>query len=392
MAYHLTKDHLRLELHSAFVCAKQHKSKKPYVVKFAKRLDEHLDSLCDDLWNRNYIPEPSTCFIVEHPKKREVFAAQFRDRVVHHLYYNMLHQLYERTLIADCYSCIPGRGTHFGIERLKKHIRKCSHGYQRHCHVLKLDKRGYFMHIDRKRLADIACDSIKKMSVRRAGSVARTWGDVIDVDFALWLTHEIALLNPKENCRIAGSVHDWDGLDHAKSLFYTIDGRGLPIGNLTSQLFSNVNLNPFDQFMKRVLHCEYYGRYVDDSYVVDESKARLNALIPPIEDFLGEELGLELNQGKIQIHDARHGVEFLGAFIKPDVTYISNASLNRMIRNINDLDMKDKEAVFHSVNSFLGILSHYASFNIRCQLFLTPKFLSVGRFDSAVTKFELYDF
>ena len=84
MAYHLTKDHLRLELHSAFVCAKQHKSKKPYVVKFAKRLDEHLDSLCDDLWNRNYTPEPSTCFIVEHPKKREVFAAQFRDRVVHH--------------------------------------------------------------------------------------------------------------------------------------------------------------------------------------------------------------------------------------------------------------------------------------------------------------------
>ena len=144
--------------------------------------------------------------------------------------------------------------------------------------------------------------------------------------------------------------------------------------------------------MKRVLHCEHYGRYVDDSYVVDESKARLNALIPPIEDFLGEELGLELNQGKIQIHDSRHGVEFLGAFIKPDVTYISNASLNRMIRNINDLDMKDKEAVFHSVNSFLGILSHYASFNIRCQLFLTPKFLSVGRFDSAVTKFELYDF
>ena len=105
-----------------------------------------------------------------------------------------------------------------------------------------------------------------------------------------------------------------------------------------------------------------------------------------------DHLRLELNQGKIQIHDARHGVEFLGAFIKPDVTYISNASLNRMIRNINDMDMKDKEAVFHSVNSFLGILSHYASFNIRCQLFLTPKFLSVGRFDSAVTKFELYDF
>lgn len=391
MAYHLSKEALLLDLYGAFVSAKQHKGSKPYVAKFERNLDANLRRLCDDLWYRRYKPEPSSCFIVERPKKREVFAAQFPDRVVHHLYYNYTHRLFERTFIEDCYSCIPGRGTHFGIERLKMHIQQCSHGYQRPCYVLKLDKRGYFMHIDRQRLADIACDSILKMSRRRAEGVGRTWGDVLDIDFLLWLTREIAMLNPKESCRIAGSKDDWIGLDHAKSLFYTMEGRGLPIGNLTSQLFSNVYLNVFDQFMKRDMQCKHFGRYVDDSFVVGNDKEWLRSLVAPAEVFLQERLGLELNHGKLQILNAYHGVEFLGSFIKPNTTYISNASLERICQSINAMDMSDSEAVARSVNSFLGILCHYDTFNIRSQLFIAPKFLSIGHFDRNISKFALYN-
>ncbi len=391
MAYHLTKEALLLDLYAAFVSAKQHKSNKSYVVKFERNLDANLRTLCDDLWYRRYKPEPSSCFIVEHPKKREVFAAQFPDRVVHHLYYNYTHRMFERTFIEDCYSCIPGRGTHYGIERLKMHIQKASNGYQKPCYVLKLDKRGYFMHIDRQRLSDIASDSILKMAPRRAEGIGRSWADVLDVDFLLWLTNEIAMLNPKDNCRIAGTVDDWNGLDHAKSLFYTMDGRGLPIGNLTSQLFSNVYLNVFDQFMKRELGCKHFGRYVDDSFVVGNDKEWLRSLVAPAEQFLHQRLGLELNRGKLQILNAYHGVEFLGSFIKPETTFISNASLNRICRSITEMDMSDKDAVFRSVNSFLGILCHFSTFNIRSKLFITPKFLSIGNFDREISKFALYN-
>ncbi len=391
MAYHLSKEALLLDLYAAFVCAKKHKSNKPYVVRYERNLDANLRRLCDALWYRSYKPEPSSCFIVERPKKREVFAAQFSDRVVHHLYYNYTHRLFERTFIEDCYSCIPGRGTHYGIERLKMHIQKVSRGYQQPCYVLKLDKRGYFMHIDRQRLVDIATRSLLKMASHQSDGIGNTWADVIDIDFLLWMTREIGLLNPKESCRIAGTIDDWEGLDHAKSLFYTMDGRGLPIGNLTSQLFSNVYLNVFDHYMKRDLHCQHFGRYVDDSFIVGSDKEWLRSLVTPAADFLQQHLGLELNYGKLQILDAYQGIEFLGSFIKPRTTYISNASLNRICQSVNTMDMSDHDAVFHSVNSFLGILCHFDTYNIRSQLFLSNKFLSIGYFDRDISKFSLYN-
>ena len=144
---------------------------------FEKNLDANINSLADDLINRTYQPEPSSCFVVQRPKKREVFAAQFRDRVVHHLYFNYTHRIFERTFIADTYSCIEGRGTHYGIDRLKKHIRQESMNWQRDCYVMKLDIRGYFMHIDRQRLLEIATGTLRKMSGRVEG---------MDMDFLLW--------------------------------------------------------------------------------------------------------------------------------------------------------------------------------------------------------------
>jgi len=247
MAYRLTRKALILDLHAAFQCAKKHKGSKPYVQHFERKLQQNIEQLADDLLSRTYKPEPSTVFIVERPKKREVFAAQFRDRVVHHLYYNYTHELFERTFIHDTYSCITGRGTHYGIERLAKHILQESHNYQRECYVMKMDKRGYFMHIDRQILLDIVLKTLRKIGNHRiARGHKLTWANWIDMDFVSWLSEEIIMLDPKKNCRMVGTVEDWEGLDHSKSLFYTNDGCGLPIGNLTSQLLSNVYLNEFD--------------------------------------------------------------------------------------------------------------------------------------------------
>lgn len=390
MAYRLTRKALILDLHVAFACAKKGKTSKAYVRTFERDLDKNLEALADALLSHQYVPEPSSCFIIERPKKREVFAAQFRDRIVHHLYYNYTNRLFERTFIQDTYSCIPGRGTHYGIERMKQHIRQESRNWQEKCYVMKLDIRGYFMHINRKKLLDIAIETLDKMALRPCDKIAghtERWQDVIDMDFIKWLTSQIIMLDPKTHCRIVGNKSDWDGLDKNKSLFWTADGCGLPIGNLTSQLFSNVYMNAFDQFMKRVLKCKHYGRYVDDAYVVSRDKAWLLSIVPEIEKFLQEELGLDLHRGKLILADVKYGVEFLGAFVKPWRTYISNDTLHRTLTSLNNLDMSDTEKVWRSINSFLGMMVHYDSYKIRCATFLREDVLRAGGFDTTMTKF-----
>ena len=122
--YRLTRDQLLADLYTAYYDARRHKRNKPYQLRFEENLEANLDELCEELWTRTYKPRPSTCFIIREPKPREVFAADFRDRIVHHLYFNYTHEMYERTFIQDSYSCIKGRGTHYGIKRLESHIRK----------------------------------------------------------------------------------------------------------------------------------------------------------------------------------------------------------------------------------------------------------------------------
>lgn len=388
MAYRLTRDALMLDLYAAFICAKRHKAKKPYVQHFERNLKENIESLCDDLWTRRYKPEPSTCFVIQRPKKREVFAAQFRDRIVHHLYYNYTHKLFERTFIQDTYSCIPGRGTHYGIERMTQHIRQESHNWQRPCYALKIDIRGYFMHINRLRLLDIATASLTKMADHRANG-SMTWRDVIDMDFILWLTHEIVLLDPTDGCRHVGSPSEWEGVDASKLIVNAPADCGMPIGNLTSQLFSNVYMNPFDQMVKRLLHFLHYGRYVDDSATISSDRQRLTDAIPVMRDFLKDELCLDMHMGKTQIIDVRYGVEFLGAFIKPYRTYICNRSLSRIRQEAADVRHMGRGQAFRTVNSLLGVMSHYNSYNLRREIFTQQHILRYGSFDRDMTTFTL---
>ena len=213
---------------------------------------------------------------------------------------------------------------------------------------MNLDIRGYFMHINREKLLKIATESLRKMSTHRVGlsedidtipsgvllTPATRWCDIRDFDFILWLTEQIVMLDPMENCIIVGDESDWDGIDHAKCMRYVEPGLGLPIGNLTSQLYSNVYMNPFDQFVKRDILCEYYGRYVDDSNMVDPDREWLLAQVPKVREFLADELGLQLHMGKLHVREVSQGVEFLGAFVKPYRDYVSNKTLNRIVSKI----------------------------------------------------------
>ena len=142
MPYYLTYDQLLLDLHQAYIDARRNKRQKPYQQRFEACAESNLSSLCDELWRRAYSPGPSSCFVITDPKLREVFAAHFRDRIVHHLYFNYTHEMLERTFIADSYSCIKGRGTHYGIKRLERHIQQESQNYMEPCYVLKMDIKG----------------------------------------------------------------------------------------------------------------------------------------------------------------------------------------------------------------------------------------------------------
>ena len=380
--YRLTREQLLFDLYIAFYDAARHKHKMAYVQKFERDLRQNLEELCDDLLTSRYQAQPSKCFVIDYPKKREVFAAMFRDRIVHHLYFRYTHQMFERTFIADSYSCIEGRGTHYGVSRLRQHIRQASLNWTQPCYAMNLDIRGYFMHINRAKLLTIATDSLRTMATHKVGMTdevpipsgvlltpATRWRDIRDMRFILWLTEQIIMLDPMENCIIVGDESDWLGMDRAKCMRYVLPGLGLPIGNLTSQLYSNVYMDPFDQFVKRDILCEHYGRYVDDSAMVDACREWLLEQVPKVREFLADELGLQLHMGKLHVREVSQGVEFLGAFVKPYRDYISNKTLARIEQNVKTIDLRDIGHAEASINSYLGVLSHSASYNIRHHLF-----------------------
>ena len=374
MTFKLSREQLLADLYQAYYDARRHKRNKPYQLRFEADLERNLNALCNELYNRTYKPYPSTCFIITDPKKREVFAADFRDRIVHHLYYNYTHELYERTFIYDSYSCIRDRGTHFGIRRLEQHIRQESQHYTVPCYVLKMDISGYFMHINRQLLLSICLATLERMSVHRIlKHVPTTWQQVLDMDFVRYLTIEIVLLNPIEDCRLHGSEEEWADLPKSKSLFYSPAGCGLPIGNLTSQLFSNVYLNVLDQYVKRKLRCRHYGRYVDDFYVVSADKEYLFEVAERVKEMLLKQLDLEINDGKTKVLSIWHGVDFLGAYVKPYRQYASRQMVMRMREKLLLLPQYDSQHVQASLQSYEGVLSHGKNFllwqNIQAYVF-----------------------
>ncbi len=389
--FHLTKELLLVDLFKAYKNARKHKRRTVSQLRFEMNMEAELVSLRNEIWERRYVPRTCVCFIIEDPKKREIFAADFRDRVVHHLYYNYTYELFERSFITDSYSCRIGKGTHYGINRLKHYIRQVSQNYTRPCFVLKLDIKGYFMNIDRRLLLEVCLDILYRMSNHLSDVCGKKWAEKLDYNLLYYLTDLIVMNDPLQNCRIKGKLSDWEGLPDSKSLFKTPEGCGLPIGNLTSQLFSNVFMNRFDQFMKRELKETAYGRYVDDSFVVGSEKATLKKLIPYIRRFLKDEMHLTLHPQKLQLVNAFYGMEFLGTFVKPYRTYVSNGTLKRMKRKIRLLHHESSSLkIRSSLNSDIGVLSHFSTYNIRRSLFYKDHFwYKWGYFGRGFLKYSL---
>ena len=350
-----TADPLLTDLFASYYSARANKRNTASQMKFEANLSRNLISLYEDVRDRTYSPGRSICFIIRDPVQREVFAASFRDRIIHHYLFNKLEPVFDPTFIYDSYSCRKGKGTLFGIERLEHHIRSCSGNCHRECWVLKLDIKGYFMAIDRGILYGLIMHRLNRLvSERRLP-------DGFDIDTVLFLLHKVVFLDPTKGCRIKGSLSDRKGLPDSKSLFKAPPGCGLPIGNLTSQLFSNIYLNELDQFCKRELGFRHYGRYVDDFYLVDDSMERLERAVPLIEDFLRTHLHLSLNASKTRIISCSCGVPFLGAVVCPNGRFLRSRTRRHLDRRWTEtLRTESDPYVLLSVrNSREGFLKHF---------------------------------
>lgn len=286
-----------------YVECRRHKRNTANALRFEAAQEMNLLELRDALANRSYEPHRSVCFFVQRPKLREIFAADFRVRIVHHVLVNYPEGIWEPVSIHDSYACRKGKGVHAAVARLLQFMREATANGTREAFTLQLDIRNYFMSIDKVRLFEMVA---ARLNPRRP-----------DHEEALWLAEKLVLHDCTHEPVLKGDPRLLDRLPAHKMLFRAPPGKGLPIGNLNSQFFANVYLNTLGQFVKHELKCRWSLRYCDDFVLVAETAAQLAAWKARIEDFLTERLLLQLNPARARLRPVSDGVDFLGYIVRP---------------------------------------------------------------------------
>ena len=338
---------LLAELTRAFFLARKSKRSTNDEQSFELALFENLVELRDDILNGTYKPGKGIAFIVHDPVMREIFAAPFRDRVVHYFLYNGVAEWWDRRLIYDCYSCRVGKGTLFGVKRLAHHIKSVTENYQKTAYSIKLDIEGYFMSLPR--------DGLFRRVVWGLDRQFPSGGPRYNIYKNIW--REVIFDDPTVGVQRRGNLEEWNILPKSKSLFCQPKGRGIVIGNLSSQLLSNIYLDLLDRFVTFGLGYKHYGRYVDDFFLIvnEEEFPRAKKDIYMIDQFLTK-IGLTLHPKKIHIQEVSKGTEFLGTVVYPGRIVpgkrIQRNYLRSMIEFQNGLRDED------SIISYMGLLKH----------------------------------
>ncbi len=287
------------------------KKQRKDVLHFEQYLMKNIIELHQELAAKKYVHSSYDAFSIADPKPRNIHKASVRDRLLHHAIYRELYPFFDKTFIADSYSCRQMKGTHKALQRFRFFSNKVSKNNTRTAWVLKCDIRKFFASIDQAVLIEI----LKTYIVDQ---------DIIDL-----------LLE------IIGSFHS------------TEEGKGLPLGNLTSQLLVNIYMNEFDQFVKHKIKAIYYIRYADDFVFLSDDKAMLETILPQVSTFLEERLKLSLHPDKVFIKTLASGVDFLGWVHFPDHRVVRTVTKRRMFRGI-----RAKEGRVETIQSYLGLLQH----------------------------------
>ncbi len=354
--------HISLEdVFEAYFDCRRHKRGTVNALRFEINFEDELVRLWREINDGSYEIGRSIAFVVNKPVKREIFAADFRDRIVHHLVINKLMPFFERAFIPASYSCRAGKGSLYGLKDIEAQIRRLSHNWTRPCFFLKMDISAFFMSIRKELLFRLLERFIKE---RYSG---------IDQPLLIDLVRKIVFNMPQNNCLIKGHTSDWKGLSFSKSLFRVPAAQGLPIGNLTSQIFANFYLNAFDHFIVTHPAGFGYGRYVDDFVLVHPDRAALLAVHKEITAFLRQELSLTAHPGKMTLQHVAKGLPFVGFYVKPGRLACGRRIKNHVFQKIHFYNLSagfEKSRlscadVCAGVNSYLGVLKHAACFRLR---------------------------
>jgi retron-type reverse transcriptase len=319
-------------LELAFKKARKGKTLKQYVIDFEQNAKENLLQLRNELLMQTYKPKPLETFILRDPKTRKISKSAFRDRIVHHAICNVIEPAFEKSFIADSYANRIRKGTLKAIKRFNQFKRKVSQNNTVTCYVLKADIRHYFDTVDHIILLSILQQKISDERV-------------------LWLIRIIL-----------------------KNYHTSMPGKGMPLGNLTSQFFANVYLDELDQFVKHKLRAKYYIRYVDDFVILDRSPERLKAYKERINDFLQQRLSLGLHPDKSKILILHKGVGFLGFRIFFHHKLITKKNVRKFERKLGEMKglyqtgLLEREKAVEKVQGWLTYASHADTYKYQTEM------------------------
>ncbi len=334
----------------AYYRARRGNRDKRIQLKFELDLENQIFKLEQELKDEKYIPSPYTTFTIFEPKRREILAPNFRDRVVHQSLVSKIEPIFDKTFIADSYACRINKGTHYGVKRAKKFLQAArSIHNDKDLYVLQCDIKSYFASIS----WDVLFNLIEKE---------------IDCPKTLLLVKKfISFQYVKDKY---GNVHY-----PPRKVVSITERRGVPIGNLTSQLFANIYLNRLDHFVKETLKVHWYGRYMDDFYIIHPNRGKLKQLRNSIGDFLMDELKLTLHPRKNVIKNLKDGLPFVGYRIFHDHVLVRGNTVINMQRRLKSRKKQLKtgkisqEDFNSSISSYKGHLKHANAYGLSKRLF-----------------------
>jgi retron-type reverse transcriptase len=305
------------------------KRNKKDVHEFSLRLIDNIFSLHNNLLHHTYKHGHYQAFKINDPKPRDIHKASVRDRLLHHAIYRILYPFFDKTFIADSYSCRNRKGTHKAINRFRSFVHRASKNNTQTCWVLKCDIRKFFANIDHDILLKILQGYIPDENI-------------------MWLLQEVI-----------------------ESFYSFRTGVGLPLGNLTSQLFVNIYMNEFDQFVKHRLKIKYYIRYADDFIIISENRKQPENQIHLFREFLDNNLKLELHPNKIFIKTISSAIDFLGMINFSDYRVLRTKTKRRMLNKIKinlcklANGLMTEKSFNQSLQSYLGVLKYCREYKIK---------------------------
>ncbi len=303
------------------------KRKKLDVLEFQHDLIYQVTELHHDLVSQTYRHGGYKHFRISDPKPRDIHKASVRDRLLHHAIYRKLYPFFDRTFISDSYSCRLGKGTHKAMNQFRDFAYQVSKNHTRTCWVLKCDIRKFFASIDHQTLFAILEKYIPDQNI-------------------LWLLREVV-----------SSFQTKTWTPRVQVL-----AKGLPLGNLTSQLLVNIYMNEFDRFVKHKLKAKYYIRYADDFVLLSDNKTELEKRLAIIVVLLRDELKLQLHPNKVSIQTFASGVDFLGWVHFIGYRVLRTASKRRIFKKLQENNKKEV------IESYRGLLGHGNAHKLRQKL------------------------